>query len=217
AASGPPGSHICLCSSGESSSSDPGSESSLSQSSKTEVSLTLTNKFDIFNESNDKPDARGLLLSTKQLIIDVIRTQPGDSLSEILRGSVSHDQEVCHDWLMQRRALQDARTPEKMKRNESLVANGNLSLEEKKRKILRCLRRLEGLGVLRPPQTENQILQMIAKDIRQQRLHRQRRGAELQKLRQTLGSLQAKSRFQSEQVDYYRHYITSCLDNLTAN
>lgn len=197
---------------GESSSADPGSES---QSSKMEVSLTLTNKFDIFNESNDKPDARGLLLSTKQLIIDVIRTQSGDSLSDILRASVSHDQEACHDWLIRRRAQQDARTPEKMKRNQSLVANGQLSLEEKKRKILRCLRRLEGLGVLRPPQTSDQILQMIAKDIRQQRLHRQRRGAELQKLRQTLSSLQAKSSFHSEQVDYYRHYITSCLDNLT--
>ncbi|KAI3360710.1 hypothetical protein L3Q82_012851, partial [Scortum barcoo] len=202
---------------GESSSADPGSESSLSQTSKMEVSLTLTNKFDIFNESNDKPDARGLLLSTKQLIIDVIRTQSGDSLSDILRSSVSRDQEVCHDWLMQRRAQQDARTPEKMKRNQSLVANGNLSLEEKKRKILRSLRRLEGLGVLRPPQTENQILQMIAKDIRQQRLHRQRRGAELQRLNQTLSSLQAKSSFHSEQVDYYRHYITSCLDNLTTS
>ncbi|XP_070822093.1 ras GTPase-activating-like protein IQGAP3 [Chaetodon trifascialis] len=202
---------------GESSSADPGSESSLSQSSKMEVSLTLTNKFDIFSESDDKPDARGLLLSTKQLIIDVIRAQSGDSLSDILRASASHDQEVCHDWLVQRRARQDARTPEKMKRNQSLVANGNLSLEEKKRKILRSLRRLEGLGVLRPPQAENQILQMIAKDIRQQRLHRQRRGAELQKLHQTLRCLQAKSSFHSEQVDYYRHYITSCLDSLTAN
>ncbi|XP_008296555.1 ras GTPase-activating-like protein IQGAP3 [Stegastes partitus] len=193
---------------------DPGSES---QSCKTEVSLTLTNKFDIFSDDNDKPDARGLLLSTKQLIIDVIRTQSGDSLSNILRTTPSPDQEVCHDWLVQRRARQDARTPEKMKRNQSLVANGNLSLEEKKRKILRSLRRLEGLGVLRAPQSENQILQMIAKDIRQQRLHRQRRGAELLKLRQTLSSLQVKSSFHSEQVDYYRHYITSCLDNLTAN
>nr|XP_046254212.1 ras GTPase-activating-like protein IQGAP3 isoform X2 [Scatophagus argus]XP_046254213.1 ras GTPase-activating-like protein IQGAP3 isoform X2 [Scatophagus argus]XP_046254214.1 ras GTPase-activating-like protein IQGAP3 isoform X2 [Scatophagus argus] len=197
---------------GESSSADPGSESS-----KMEVSLTLTNKFDIFNESDGKLDARGLLLSTKQLIIDVIRTQSGDSLSDILRASASRDQEVCHDWLMHRRARQDARTPDKMKRNQSLVANGNLSLEEKKRKILRSLRRLEGLGVLRPPQTESQILQMIAKDIRQQRLHRQRRGAELQKLRQTLSSLHTKSRFHSEQVDYYRHYITSCLDNLTVD
>ncbi|MEQ2202183.1 hypothetical protein XENOCAPTIV_026425 [Xenoophorus captivus] len=62
---------------------------------------------------------------------------------------------------MQRRARQDAQTPEKMKRNQSLVANGNLSLEEKKRKILRSLCRLEALGVLRPPQADNQILQMI--------------------------------------------------------
>lgn len=64
---------------------------------------------------------------------------------------------------MKRRAQQDAHTPEKMKRNQSLVANSNLSVLEKKRKILRSLHRLEGLGVLRPPQTENQILQMIAK------------------------------------------------------
>uniref|UniRef100_A0A7N8Y7W2 IQ motif containing GTPase activating protein 3 n=1 Tax=Mastacembelus armatus TaxID=205130 RepID=A0A7N8Y7W2_9TELE len=198
---------------GESSAvADPGSEPGVPQNSKMEVSLTLTNKFDIF--SDDKPDARGL---TKQLIMDVIRTQPGDSLSNILRTSTSPDQEARHDWLIQRRAKQDARTPEKMKRNQSLVANGNLSLEEKKRKILRSLRRLEGLGVLRPPHPENQILQMIAKDIRQQRLHRQRRGSEVMKLRQTLNTLQVKSSFHSEQVDYYRHYIASCLDSLTAN
>ncbi|XP_062255782.1 ras GTPase-activating-like protein IQGAP3 [Platichthys flesus] len=202
---------------GESSLAPSDPEAALTHSCKTEVSLTLTNKFDIFNDSDDKPDARGLLLSTKQLIIDVIRTQPGDTLSDILRRSPSHDQEVCHDWLIQQRARQDARTPEKMKRNQSLVANGNLSLEEKKRKILRSLRRLEGLGVLTSPQTENQILQMIAKDIRQQRLHRQRRGAELLKLRHTLSSLEVKSSFHTEQVDYYRHYITSCLDNLTAS
>ncbi|KAM3873707.1 ras GTPase-activating-like protein IQGAP3 [Diretmus argenteus] len=196
---------------------DPGSEASLVQSSKMEVSLTLTSKFDIFKDSDNQPDARGLLLSTKQLIIDVIRTQPGDSLSQILKASSSHDQELQHDRLMQRRARQDACSPEKMKRNQSLVADGNLSLEEKKRKILRSLRRLEGLGVLSPSHSDTQILQMIAKDIRYQRLHRQRRGAELVKLRQTFGSLQTKSSFYSEQIDYYRHYITSCLDSLTTS
>ncbi|KAK2845226.1 hypothetical protein Q5P01_011885 [Channa striata] len=195
-----------------SSGSEPGPESS-----KIEVSLTLTNKFDIFNDSDDKPDTRGLLLSTKQMIIDIIRTQPGDSLRDILRKSTSPDQEACHNWLIEQRARQDACTPEKMKRNQSLVANSKLNLEEKKRKILRTIRRLEGLGVLRAPESENQILQMIAKDICQQRLHRQRRGVALLKLRQTLHRLQVKSSFQSEQVDYYRHYIASCLDNLTKN
>uniref|UniRef100_A0A3B3CUN6 IQ motif containing GTPase activating protein 3 n=1 Tax=Oryzias melastigma TaxID=30732 RepID=A0A3B3CUN6_ORYME len=170
--------------------------------SRMEVSLTLTNKFDIFNDATEEKDAKGLLL-TKQLIVDVIRTQAGD-------------QEAHHDWLLQHRARQDAQTPEKMKRNQSLVANSKLSLDEKKRKILRSLRRLETLGVLTPPQSENQILQQIAMDIRNQRLRRQRRGAELQKLCQTLNCLQQKSNFHSEQVDYYRHYITSCLDKLNS-
>ncbi|KAG5856507.1 hypothetical protein ANANG_G00008680 [Anguilla anguilla] len=162
-------------------SGDPNAEQILTQYSKLEVSLTLTSKFDIFRSSDDRPDARGILLSTKQLIIDVIRTQPGETLGEVLRSSISRDQEAQHCWMMQRRAQRDARTPEKMKRNQSL------------------------------------ILQLIAKDIRHQRLYRQRRQAELVKLRQTAHSLHCKSSFHSEQVDYYSQYITTCLENLTAS
>uniref|UniRef100_A0A8C7G5T7 IQ motif containing GTPase activating protein 3 n=1 Tax=Oncorhynchus kisutch TaxID=8019 RepID=A0A8C7G5T7_ONCKI len=198
------------------SAAEPQTEQTLAQYSKMEVSLTLTSKFDVFRGSDDHPDARGILLSTKQLIIDVIRAQPGDTLSEVLRASSSQDQEVQHGWMMHRRAQRDARTPEKMKRNQSIVADGNMSLEEKKRKIQRSLRRLESLGVLTPPDSETQILQLIAKDIRHQRLYRQRRQAELVKLRQTMGSLHCKSSFHSEQVDFYSQYITTCLDNLTA-
>uniref|UniRef100_A0A8C5FXL5 IQ motif containing GTPase activating protein 3 n=1 Tax=Gadus morhua TaxID=8049 RepID=A0A8C5FXL5_GADMO len=155
--------------------------------------------------------------STKQLIVDLLRTQSGDSLSQLLRASTSRDQELQHGWMMQRRAQRDARTPDKMKRNQSLVADGNLSLEEKKRKIVRSLRRLEALGVLTPPDSEAQILQMIAKDIRHQRLYRQRRRADTLRLKQTLSSLQEKSSAHSQQVDYYSQYITSCLDSLTAS
>lgn len=194
--------------------SDPNAEQTLS---KMEVSLTLTSKFDVFKSSDDKPDARGILLSTKQLIIDVIRTQPGDTLSDVLRVSASRDQEVQHGWMMHQRARRDAQTPEKMKRNQSLIADGNLTLEEKKRKIQRNLRRLETIGTLSPPDTHTQILQLIAKDIRHQRVYRQRRQAELVKLRETLNSLQCKSCFQSEQVDYYSQYIHTCLQNLTSS
>uniref|UniRef100_A0A3P8XSZ5 IQ motif containing GTPase activating protein 3 n=1 Tax=Esox lucius TaxID=8010 RepID=A0A3P8XSZ5_ESOLU len=193
---------------------EPQTESALAQYSKMEVSLTLTSRFDVFSGSGDDPDARGILLSTKQLIIDVIRAQPGNTLSDVLRASSSQDQEVQHGWMMHRRAQRDARTPEKMKRNQSIVADGNLSLEEKKRKIQRSLRRLESLGVLTPPDSETQILQLI--DISHQRLYRQRRQAELVKLRQTLSSLHCKSSFHSEQVDFYSQYITTCLENLTA-
>uniref|UniRef100_A0A3B4BP23 Ras GTPase-activating-like protein IQGAP3 n=1 Tax=Pygocentrus nattereri TaxID=42514 RepID=A0A3B4BP23_PYGNA len=127
---------------------------------------------------------------------------------------INTHKEVQHGWMMHRRAQRDARTPEKMKRNQSLIADSNLTLEEKKRKIQRSLRRLEALGVLTPPDSETQILQLI--DIRHQRLYRQRRQAELVKLKQTLHSLHCKSSFQSEQVDYYSQYISTCLRNLTA-
>ncbi|XDV39519.1 hypothetical protein PO909_008752 [Leuciscus waleckii] len=193
---------------------DPNVEQPLA---KMEVSLTLTSKFDVFTSSDDRPDARGILLSTKQLIIDVIRTQPGDTLSEVLQVSASRDQEVQHGWMMHQRAQRDIRTPEKMKRNQSLVSDGSLTLEEKKRKILRNLRRLEAIGTLHPPDTHAHMLQLIAKDIRHQRVYRQRRQAELVKLRQTLHSLQCKSSFHSEQVDYYSQYINTCLHNLTAS
>ncbi|MBN3294999.1 IQGA3 protein, partial [Amia calva] len=213
---GPVPSIVDLIGEGVVSPGDANAEQTLAQYSKMEVSLTLTSKFDIFGSADDKPDARGLLLSTKQLIIDVIRMQPGDTLGQVLQASSSQDQETQHVRMMQRRAQRDARTPEKMKRNQSLVADGNLSLEEKKRKILRSLRRLEGLGVLAPPDGEAQILALIAKDIRNQRRHRQRRQAELVKLRQTLHGLDCKSAFHCEQIDYYSQYIRTCLDNLTA-
>ncbi|KAA0702572.1 Ras GTPase-activating-like protein IQGAP3 [Triplophysa tibetana] len=194
--------------------SEPNLEQTLA---KTEVSLTLTSKFDVFRGSEDQPDARGILLSSKQLIIDVIRTQPGDTLSEVLRASASRDQEVQHGWMIHQRAQREARTPEKMKRNQSLIADGNLTLEEKKRKIQRNLRRLESLGTLTPPDSHSQILCLIAKDIRHQRVYRQRRQAELVKLKQTLCGLHKKSSFHSEQVDYYNQYINTCLQNLTAS
>uniref|UniRef100_A0A8C4SY72 IQ motif containing GTPase activating protein 3 n=2 Tax=Erpetoichthys calabaricus TaxID=27687 RepID=A0A8C4SY72_ERPCA len=155
--------------------------------------------------------------STKQLIIDVIKAQQGDSLPLILRTAASVEQEAEHFRIMQIRALQDARSPEKLKRNQSIIADSNLSMEEKKRKILRNVRKLEALGVLDSHTKYTQLLNDISKDIRNQRRYRQRRQAELVKLRQTLQSLHAKSAFYGEQIDYYNQYIKTCLDNLTTN
>uniref|UniRef100_A0A8C5UCF7 IQ motif containing GTPase activating protein 1 n=1 Tax=Malurus cyaneus samueli TaxID=2593467 RepID=A0A8C5UCF7_9PASS len=55
-----------------------------------------------------------------------------------------------------------------------------------------------------------------AKDIRNQRRYRQRRKAELVKLQQTYSALNSKSTFYGEQVDYYKSYIKTCLDNLAS-
>lgn len=56
----------------------------------------------------------------------------------------------------------------------------------------------------------------MLQDIRNQRRYRQRRKAELVKLQQTYSALNSKATFYEEQVDYYKSYIKTCLDNLAS-
>ncbi|NWH48746.1 IQGA3 protein, partial [Fregata magnificens] len=195
---------------------DSSAEQMLSQLSKMEISLTLTGKL-VPAVSSEESDTRSLLLSTKQMLVDVIQSQPGDSLPEILWTPASEHEEAFHNHLMHRRALRDAQTPAKLKRNRSLAANSQLSMEEKKRKIIRNLRRLESLGLVDPAHQYQELINELAKDICNQGRYRQHRKGELLKLRQTLEGLDAKTLFYEEQIDYYNQYIKTCLDNLAAS
>ncbi|XP_069818869.1 ras GTPase-activating-like protein IQGAP2 isoform X1 [Dendropsophus ebraccatus] len=194
-------------------SNDPNKENALSQMAKTEISLSLTSKFDL-REGEDK-DMKSLMIKTKKLIVDVIRTQPGERLLEILETPASLPQENEHLKVIEKRAALDARTPDKMKRSQSVLEDGQLPLEQKKRKILRNLRTLEQAGLVSEEMKYQEIINEIAKDIRNQRRHRQRRKAELVKLQQTLNALNSKTAFFEDQITYYNTYIKTCLDNLT--
>ncbi|XP_056366767.1 ras GTPase-activating-like protein IQGAP3 [Oenanthe melanoleuca] len=181
-----------------------GAEQVLSQLSRTEISLTLTNKL-MPVASSEESDTRSLLLSTKQMLVDLIQVQPGNSLPEILWTPASEHEEAAHELLVRRRALQDAR------------GAARLGMQEKKRRVIHNLRHLESLGVLSPAHQYQQLLEELAKDIRNQRRHRQQRHRELLRLRQTLEGLDAKTLFYEEQIDYYNQYIKTCLDNLAAS
>uniref|UniRef100_A0A8C3STM0 IQ motif containing GTPase activating protein 3 n=1 Tax=Chelydra serpentina TaxID=8475 RepID=A0A8C3STM0_CHESE len=157
---------------------DGNPEQALAQLGKLEVSLTLTNKFDVAEASSEEADTKSLLL---------------------------------------RRAAREAQTPDRLKRNRSLAGNSQLSVEEKKRKVIRNLRRLESLGVVDSANQYQEIINEMAKDIRNQRRYRQHRKGELVKLRQTLRGLNSKTSFYEEQIDYYNQYIRTCLDNLAAS
>ncbi|TFK04307.1 Ras GTPase-activating-like protein IQGAP1 [Platysternon megacephalum] len=183
---------------------------------KTEVSLTLTNKFDVPGDENAEMDARTILLNTKRLIVDVIRFQPGETLTEILETPATHEQEAEHQRAMQRRAIRDAKTPDKMKKSKSVKEDSNLNLQEKKEKIKTGLKKLSELGTVNPKNRYQELINDIAKDIRNQRRYRQRRKAELVKLQQTYSALNSKATFYEEQVDYYKSYIKTCLDNLAS-
>ncbi|NXA63240.1 IQGA1 protein, partial [Mohoua ochrocephala] len=183
---------------------------------KTEVSLTLTNKFDVPGDENAEMDARTILLNTKRLIVDVIRFQPGETLTEILETSATSEQEAEHHRAMQKRAIRDAKTPDKMKKSVSVKEDGNLNLQEKKEKIKAGLKKLTELGTVNAQNKYQELINDIAKDIRNQRRYRQRRKAELVKLQQTYSALNSKATFYGEQVDYYKSYIKTCLDNLAS-
>ncbi|NXG53318.1 IQGA1 protein, partial [Psilopogon haemacephalus] len=183
---------------------------------KTEVSLTLTNKFDVPGDENAEMDARTILLNTKCLIVDVIRFQPGETLTEILETPATSEQEAEHQRAMQKRAIRDAKTPDKMKKAVSVKEDGNLSLQGKKDKIKTGLKKLTELGTVNEKNKYQELINDIAKDIRNQRRYRQRRKAELVKLQQTYSALNSKATFYGEQVDYYKSYIKTCLDNLAS-
>uniref|UniRef100_A0A8C0B219 IQ motif containing GTPase activating protein 1 n=1 Tax=Buteo japonicus TaxID=224669 RepID=A0A8C0B219_9AVES len=181
---------------------------------KTEVSLTLTNKFDVPGDENAEMDARTILLNTKRLIVDVIRFQPGETLTEILETPATSEQEAEHQRAMQKRAIRDAKTPDKMKKTVSVKEGCNLNLQGKKDKIKTGLKKLTELGTVNAKNKYQELINDIAKDIRNQRRYRQRRKAELVKLQQTYSALNSKATFYGEQVDYYKSYIKTCLDNL---
>uniref|UniRef100_A0A8C4MU63 IQ motif containing GTPase activating protein 3 n=1 Tax=Equus asinus asinus TaxID=83772 RepID=A0A8C4MU63_EQUAS len=152
--------------------------------------------------------------STKQMLADIMQFHPGDSLKEILSLSASREQEAAHKRLMCRRQACEAQTPEPLRRHRSLTAHSLLPLAEKQRRVLRNLRRLESLGLVSASDGYQGLVDELAKDIRNQRRHRQRRKAELVKLQTTFQGLSAKTTFYEEQGDYYSQYIRACLGHL---
>uniref|UniRef100_A0A7N6AZ68 IQ motif containing GTPase activating protein 2 n=1 Tax=Anabas testudineus TaxID=64144 RepID=A0A7N6AZ68_ANATE len=196
-------------------SNDPNKASALSQLVKTEISLNLTSKFELL-EGDDK-DLKTLMTKTKKLIVDVVRIQPGETLPEILETPATATQELEHTKIAERRAVQDAQTPEGLKSSPAVLEDSQLPLEQKKRKIQRNLRNLEQAGLVTASNKYQDLINEISKDIRYQRRYRQRRKAELVKLQQTLTALNSKTDFYQDQMNYYDTYIKTCLDNLNRN
>ncbi|XP_019663242.1 ras GTPase-activating-like protein IQGAP3 isoform X2 [Ailuropoda melanoleuca] len=182
--------------------------------SKLEVSLTLANKFEGLETDAGDTSAQSLLLSTKQMLADIMQFQPGDSLEEILSLPTSREQEAAHKRLMCQRQACESQTPEPLRRHRSLTAHALLPLADKRRRVLRNLRRLEGLGLVNACDGYQALVDGLAKDILNQRRQRQRRKAELGKLQATLQGLDAKTAFYQEQDDYYSQYIRTCLGHL---
>uniref|UniRef100_A0A5F8H3Z2 Ras-GAP domain-containing protein n=1 Tax=Monodelphis domestica TaxID=13616 RepID=A0A5F8H3Z2_MONDO len=190
---------------------DPNKENTLNELLKTEISLSLSNKYDLKGENIDLSSLMG---NTKKLIIDVIQVQSGPDLLDILQKPATERQELEYNLRMEKKILLASKIPEEMKSNQIMLDDAKLPLEEKKRKIQRNLQILEESGLVSEANKYQELLSEIAKDIRNQHACRERRRCELKKLRQTLEALNSKSIFFQDQINHYDAYIKTCLDNL---
>lgn len=67
---------------------------------------------------------------------------------------------------MQRRAIRDAKTPDKMKKSKFVKEDSNLTLQEKKEKIQSGLKKLTELGTVDPKNRYQELINDIAKVLR---------------------------------------------------
>ncbi|KAM4647160.1 ras GTPase-activating-like protein IQGAP1 isoform 2-T2 [Amazona ochrocephala] len=104
-------------------------------------------------------------IGTKCLIVDVIRFQPGETLTEILGTPATSEQEAEHQRVMQKQAIRDAKTPDKMKKSVSVKEDGNLNLQGKKDKMKTGLKKLTELGTVNAKNKYQELINDIAKDI----------------------------------------------------
>uniref|UniRef100_H2Z720 Ras-GAP domain-containing protein n=1 Tax=Ciona savignyi TaxID=51511 RepID=H2Z720_CIOSA len=184
----------------------------------TEISLTLASKVEI--KEDDESDIKNLILRTKRMVIDIIRIQVGENLTEVLNTPATDDQEDLHmknveKLEMEKKKREDVKEDkDSMLRTRSLLNENKLPLEDMKRRVLRNLKKLQEHGIVTSDDHYQAIVNMIARDIRNQRRYRQRRKQELTKLKQNLERLDQKSKFFEEQSDYYNQYIKSCLASL---
>nr|CAB3256707.1 IQ motif containing GTPase activating protein homolog [Phallusia mammillata] len=186
---------------------------------KTEVSLTLASRVEV--KEDDDSDIKNLLLRTKRMVIDIIRVQVGENLTDVLDTEATDQQEEEHmrnvEKLEERKKQEQADDKDKdesMLRTRSLLNENKLPLEDMKRRVKRNLEKLESHGIVSKDDHYQAIVNLIARDIRNQRRYRQRRKQELTKLKQNMDRLDQKAKFFEEQSDYYNQYIKSCLASL---
>lgn len=189
------------------------------QMAKTEISLTLSNKFEV--QTDDKADMKSLLIRTKRLIVDVIACQPGENLLVVLDSPCSGPQEELHQAIVKRRDLvnqkvaqsEAAQGSKKLVRHASILGDTRLPIEKMKLKVKDNLHTLELAGMVSKKSKYQELLNSIVQDIRNQRRYRTNRKQELVRLRTTIKSLSEKRTFYESQIDFYNKYVKTCMDS----
>ncbi|KAL5004093.1 hypothetical protein ScPMuIL_017549 [Solemya velum] len=141
-----------------------------------------------------------------------------DSVAEYLQIQIIPQEEI-HQALVRKRDLVDKKVSVKegargLVRNQSILGDTRQPLHVMKVKVKKNLQNLELKEMVTRKNHYQDLVNLIAQDIRNQRRYRNSRKQELYRLRRTLEDLNKKRAFYESQIDYYNEYVKTCLENL---
>lgn len=215
---------------------DPVCESNMNRLGKTEVCLVLTNKFEV--PESDDSSLNKLFIITKELLVSVLPFLKGDSLADALASSSTPVQEKRYDEKSNCFSSSAVKTVNKKRFLflffpeietffskkfslfvfklflKFLVLFFSSSLNDCKSQLRAYLSKLELGGWVSRTDGYQNIITAVAKDLCNKSKYRVLRRSELQTLKSTKQSLDAKTRYYEEQVQFYNEYIHRCLENL---
>ncbi|KAI8068711.1 hypothetical protein BC940DRAFT_346392 [Gongronella butleri] len=190
--------------------------------SKTTRRLQVTNRHDDLPQ-DPSSQVQQLVTDTKRLVVYVMQVQAGRDLLEIFNQSVSDEHEA--QWKEAKRAeFQELRDPRlkaiaqkhrMLKLGNTTLDVNNLSFFQLKTITYRLVTHLAKFDEQITPDDRYQgVLNMIVEDITGKNTRRQQREKEITKLEGTLGNLQAKHAYLSEQRKTYEHYLRQSMDTM---
>eukprot|EP00051_Salpingoeca_urceolata_P027446 m.481504 g.481504 ORF g.481504 m.481504 type:complete len:1546 (+) comp22194_c0_seq1:411-5048(+) len=178
--------------------------------SNSEMSLTLTNKFEV--PESDDTSLKALFVRTKRMVIELIRCQPGKNLKAILETPASSaDEEAYRAFLEHKETKPDQDAAPRKKRDSLSIP----SLAQVKAGILENVVELEKHGLCKKENDYQDLLNSVAQDIRNQRIYRRQRKQELTKIDTTLGDLNKKRDYYRSQLTSYDQYVGTCMEQMT--
>ena len=186
----------------------------LNEVAKTEIFLTLTNKFEVSVSPTEEKNQK-LFVATKQMLISILRCCQGDVLKDLIIRPATTEEQALYTAFCQQQKVVEHDASRCISQTISNTDTTEPVLNSLKMRVSRNLRTLEKLNMVSSADNYSALVAALARDVVTLRTHRRARSQELERLLSTKRLLSEKTKFHEEQVESYHQYLETCLKNLT--
>ncbi|CAG8708367.1 14788_t:CDS:2, partial [Acaulospora morrowiae] len=202
----------------------PKIEDESSDSNAKEISLTLTSRLALEAISDPDAEINHLFVETKRTVLSILRVQNGTSLLDILLKPVTPQDEETYAEICKKERKK--KKPDSGSNASGSSGRSVISVElndisrmkflDVKKLTLQNILKLEKEGKVSRKNNYQDMLNVIAIDIRNKHRRRVQRQKELRQLRQTLVNLEEKRTHLDEQIKTYNDHIDVCMQQLSS-